>query len=154
MAELFTYRRVKHGRPAKMKVMAEGLLRPSWLERLSPIEFVALVSAGALVAVVVGSSAAHPENMKIIRGQVDALVSMIASRSAEVFEAKQREASTRIVRVKSSKCHPSYSPCLPIVSDADCLGGGGNWPAFSGRVRVIGPDVYGLDGDGDGIGCE
>jgi hypothetical protein len=28
------------------------------------------------------------------------------------------------------KCHPSYSPCVPIASDVDCLGGGGNGPAY------------------------
>ncbi|MFC6012981.1 hypothetical protein [Nocardia lasii] len=53
-----------------------------------------------------------------------------------------------------SDCHSSYSPCLPIVSDVDCEGGSGNGPVYTGRVRVIGPDDYGLDRDGNGIGCE
>ncbi len=48
-------------------------------------------------------------------------------------------------------CHASYVPCLPIVDELDCpdvvaLG--------AAPVRVIGPDVYGLDSDDDGIGCE
>jgi hypothetical protein len=51
-------------------------------------------------------------------------------------------------------CHPSYDPCVPIASDVDCAGGSGNGPAYVGRVNVIGPDVYGLDADGDGVGCE
>jgi hypothetical protein len=51
-------------------------------------------------------------------------------------------------------CHPSYDPCVPFASDVDCAGGSGNGPAYTGQVRVIGPDVYGLDSDGDGIGCE
>jgi hypothetical protein len=51
-------------------------------------------------------------------------------------------------------CHPSYDPCVPFASDVDCAGGSGNGPAYTGQVRVIGPDVYGLDNDGDGIGCE
>jgi hypothetical protein len=51
-------------------------------------------------------------------------------------------------------CHPSYTPCVPITSDVDCAGGSGNGPAYVGRVTVIGPDEYGLDRDGDGIGCE
>lgn len=54
----------------------------------------------------------------------------------------------------SSNCHPSYDPCVPIASDVDCLGGSGNGPAYTGPVRVIGPDVYDLDRDGDGYGCE
>lgn len=52
-------------------------------------------------------------------------------------------------------CHPSYSGCLnPNASDYDCAGGSGNGPYYTGLVRVIGPDVFGLDRDGDGWGCE
>ncbi len=51
-------------------------------------------------------------------------------------------------------CHPSYIPCLEIVSDYDCKGGSGNGPYYTGRVQVIGPDDYDLDRDGDGIGCD
>jgi hypothetical protein len=58
------------------------------------------------------------------------------------------------VTTTQANCHPSYRPCLPIVSDIDCLGGSGNGPYYTGRVEVIGPDVYGLDSDNDGIGCE
>jgi endonuclease YncB( thermonuclease family) len=55
-----------------------------------------------------------------------------------------------------AECHPSYAgACLdPGVSDYDCEGGSGNGPAYTGLVRVVGPDEYGLDADGDGIGCE
>ena len=52
-------------------------------------------------------------------------------------------------------CHPSYSPCLnPNASDYDCRGGSGNGPFYTGTVQVIGPDVFGLDRDKDGWGCE
>ncbi|WP_327147322.1 hypothetical protein [Nocardia sp. NBC_01329] len=51
-------------------------------------------------------------------------------------------------------CHASYDPCVPITSDVDCEGGSGNGPAYTGRVRVIGPDEYDLDRDGNGLGCE
>ena len=52
-------------------------------------------------------------------------------------------------------CHPSYSPCLRAdASDYDCEGGRGNGPYYTGRVKVIGPDVFELDRDGDGWGCE
>lgn len=54
----------------------------------------------------------------------------------------------------SGDCHPSYDPCVPIASDVDCLGGSGNGPEYVGMVTVIGPDVYDLDRDGDGVGCE
>jgi len=54
-----------------------------------------------------------------------------------------------------SSCDPNYSGCVPIASDVDCAGGSGNGPAYtSGPVSVIGSDIYGLDRDGDGVGCE
>jgi hypothetical protein len=44
---------------------------------------------------------------------------------------------------------------VPIASDVDCAGGTGNGPAYvQGPVYVIGQDIYDLDRDGDGIGCE
>lgn len=59
------------------------------------------------------------------------------------------------IPVWSQGCDPNYSPCVPIASDVDCAGGSGNGPAYvEGPVRVIGTDIYGLDRDGDGIGCE
>jgi len=48
----------------------------------------------------------------------------------------------------SGGCHPSYTPCVPnVAGDINC-------PAVGMRVQVTGPDIYGLDGDNDGIGCE
>jgi hypothetical protein len=43
---------------------------------------------------------------------------------------------------------------VPIASDVDCAGGGGNGPAYTGPVQVIGRDVYELDSDGNGYACE
>ena len=59
-------------------------------------------------------------------------------------------------------CHPSYQgACLAQgVGDWDCTrAGGGDGPNYvedvtSGSVRVVGPDDFRLDRDGDGIGCE
>ena len=54
-----------------------------------------------------------------------------------------------------AECDPNYDPCVPIASDVDCAGGSGNGPEYVyGPVTVIGDDVYGLDRDGNGIGCE
>jgi resuscitation-promoting factor RpfB len=57
---------------------------------------------------------------------------------------------------KAPQCDPNYSgACVPIASDVDCAGGSGNGPAYvQGPVRVVGTDIYGLDADGDGIGCD
>ena len=66
----------------------------------------------------------------------------------------------RVVAVGTKRatpsCDPNYSgACVPIASDVDCAGGSGNGPAYvEGPVTVIGTDIYGLDSDGDGIGCE
>ena len=56
-------------------------------------------------------------------------------------------------------CHPSYAgACVPTgFSDVDCAGGSGNGPGYVSdkRFQVVGPDVYGLDGnDNDGVACE
>jgi hypothetical protein len=52
-------------------------------------------------------------------------------------------------------CDSNYSGCVPIASDVDCAGGSGNGPEYvEGPVTVIGSDIYGLDADNDGIGCE
>ncbi len=54
------------------------------------------------------------------------------------------------------KCHPSYKlRCLKSNAyDYDCIGGSGNGPLYTGRVKVVGPDVFRLDADHDGWGCE
>lgn len=62
--------------------------------------------------------------------------------------APQQEAAAQ------SNCTPGYSPCLPPMSDYDCQGGSGNGPGYAGQVSVTGADPYGLDRDGDGVGCE
>jgi len=63
--------------------------------------------------------------------------------------------SSQSVGFPEQKCHSSYSGCLnPDASDYDCAGESGNGPYYTGTVRVIGPDVFGLDRDGDGWGCE
>lgn len=55
----------------------------------------------------------------------------------------------------AAACDPNYTGCVPVASDVDCAGGSGNGPAYvRGPVQVIGSDIYGLDRDGDGIGCE
>jgi micrococcal nuclease len=53
--------------------------------------------------------------------------------------------------VAAGNCHPSYTPCLPVVGDLDCADVRALGVA---PVRVTGSDPYRLDGDGDGLGCE
>jgi hypothetical protein len=55
-----------------------------------------------------------------------------------------------------SSCDSNYSgDCVPVASDVDCESGSGNGPAYvAGPVTVVGNDIYGLDRDGNGTGCE
>ncbi|MGV0717169.1 hypothetical protein ABQE93_17370 [Mycolicibacterium sp. XJ662] len=57
---------------------------------------------------------------------------------------------------QGSNCDSNYAgACVPIASDVDCAGGNGNGPEYvEGPVRVVGEDIYELDSNGDGIGCE
>lgn len=72
------------------------------------------------------------------------------------FEAEWNLEKKERQTAKPAGCHPSYEgACLdPSVSDYDCLGGSGNGPEYTGPVRVVGYDEYGLDSDGDGFACE
>jgi resuscitation-promoting factor RpfB len=56
----------------------------------------------------------------------------------------------------AEQCDPNYfGACVPTASDVDCTGGSGNGPAYVREpVYVVGTDIYGLDRDKDGIGCE
>ncbi|MFG1674232.1 G5 domain-containing protein [Micromonospora sp. NPDC049282] len=70
-----------------------------------------------------------------------------------------RQPVTQVVAVGTKQtrgCDPNYTgACVPIASDVDCSGGSGNGPAYvDGPVRVIGSDIYDLDRDGDGVGCD
>ncbi|HEX5527901.1 MAG TPA: hypothetical protein VFX44_11990 [Solirubrobacterales bacterium] len=82
-----------------------------------------------------------------------------AMRRLHAREARRAAAAARAeetAEAEASECDPNYSgACLdPYASDYDCEGGSGNGPDYTGEVTVIGVDHYGLDADGDGIGCE
>ncbi len=65
--------------------------------------------------------------------------------------AAQATIQTLVGGGSASKCHPSYTPCLPILDDMNCpeVKALGKAP-----VRLKGPDDYALDRDHDGLGCE
>ncbi|PTA43571.1 hypothetical protein C8054_25045 [Micromonospora sp. RP3T] len=61
---------------------------------------------------------------------------------------------TEVVAVGTNNCDLNYQGCVPIASDVDCAGGSGNGPAYvKGPVKVIGYDIYKLDRNRDGYGC-
>ena len=70
-------------------------------------------------------------------------------------EREAREEAELAEEEAAEECNPNYSGCLdPNASDYDCAGGSGDGPLYTGTVEVIGYDEYGLDEDGDGIGCD
>jgi len=64
-----------------------------------------------------------------------------------------------LIVAKPYACTPGYSPCLPPgahgFQDYDCAGGEGNGPLWVYTTeRITGSDIYELDRDYDGWGCE
>lgn len=47
----------------------------------------------------------------------------------------------------TGECAAGYEPCLPVTADLDCA-------QIRQQVTVTGSDPYGLDRDGDGLGCQ
>ena len=84
-------------------------------------------------------------------------VAPIAEVTARGTREQQAAAPAPLVAQEpAGDCDPNYADaCVPIASDVDCAGGSGNGPAYvRGPVRVVGTDIYDLDRDGDGIGCD
>lgn len=69
-----------------------------------------------------------------------------------------RDPVTEVIAIgtkPSPRCDPNYrGACVPIASDVDCAGGGDGPEYVQGPVRIIGNDIYHLDPDGDGVGCD
>jgi endonuclease YncB( thermonuclease family) len=124
------------------------LLRNVWVQRNGVLTLVGL----ELVRTGFAQVTTFPPDVKY----VDQLTAAEAvARSAELGlwgpGALATTAPQGFVGDGGSSCHPSYTPCLPIVGDLDCadVRAMGKAP-----VRVKGPDDYRLDGDHDGVGCE
>jgi hypothetical protein len=79
-----------------------------------------------------------------------------AKAQIEAEKQAEREAEEAEEESEGEECDPNYAgACLkPNVSDYDCIGGSGNGPYYTGEVTVVGVDHYGLDANGNGIGCE
>jgi len=90
------------------------------------------------------------------KSNVGAIALVALTGASYLYSALNKEIShTAPPANSSSVCDPNYSGCVPVASDVDCAGGGGNGPAYvQGPIEVIGEDIYRLDGDGDGIACE
>jgi hypothetical protein len=80
-----------------------------------------------------------------------------AAAEARRAEERAQEEAEELEEEFSSECDPNYEgECLKDgIGDYDCAGGSGNGPNYVySEVRVVGMDVFGLDANGNGIGCE
>ncbi len=84
-----------------------------------------------------------------------AVLSAREEREAEQEARRVEEQAAEEAEQTPEECDPNYSGCLdPNAVDYDCAGGSGDGPLYTGTVEVLGVDHYGLDADGDGIGCD
>lgn len=91
------------------------------------------------------------------KSKISAIALVAVAGAAYLSSTRNKEAdhATPPVNRSPPACDPNYTGCVPIASDVDCAGGGGNGPEYvKGPVRVIGTDIYDLDRDRDGIACE
>jgi len=122
-----------------------------------------LVQLGTVVAVaaLAGCQAPeHPSASSPVPYSSPSTVSTVPPTTVErvaVAKAPPPPTTTPPPTAPPGTCDPS-SPdlCLdPTAEDYDCQGGSGNGPRYvDGPIRVRPPDQFGLDSDGDGLGCE
>jgi len=78
-----------------------------------------------------------------------------AERQVEEEQRELEEAEEESAELAG--CDPNYEgECLtPGIGDYDCSGGSGDGPNYVySSVTVVGEDVYGLDANSNGVGCE
>ena len=119
------------------------------------LKIAGILGGGAILASVVASepSNANPAQFAptpVVQGRVVTPVRTPPTPN-NVVELAPKPTSKPV----TSSCHPSYSGCLKQnAGDYDCAGGSGNGPNYTGPIRVLGSDPFGLDRDNDGWGCE
>jgi hypothetical protein len=132
--------------------------------------FAAAVGAGFLVgveswawlrhrtsAVVLAGVAIWTTGMALVGVGLVAVVALAIVAGVTGFDPiGLNEDSTPAAGAHGRNCDPNYAgACLdPNAYDYDCAGGSGDGPKYTGPVQVVGEDVYGLDRDGDGTGCD
>ncbi len=152
-------------------------MRMAWLRSLPPRAKVglAIVAGVVVIAGIGGAVTNHAKGLSITNPETTTLEPTGTSPTTTTVKptttpiASTTTAATTTVPTTTTRaptttttmapppppdCTPD-DPCIPPGPDVDCAGGSGNGPRYvTGAVRVTGTDVYGLDRDGDGIGCE
>lgn len=129
----------------------DRLLRDVWVERDGTLVLVGLELVRAGFAQVT----TYPPDLKyvdlLLAAQGEARTAAVGLWAEGATATPAPTVARAPLPLVGGNCHPSYSPCLPIVDDLDCpdVRALGKAP-----VTVKGPDDYRLDRDGDGLGCE
>ena len=132
-----------------------------WMEKSASQRVTDARAAAASLAVKAAAdkaaSDAAAQEAKVKAAQEQAAAEAARQQAAAAAAAAKVQTPVRpVVPAAPSGCDRNYSgACVPIASDVDCAGGSGNGPAYvRGPVTVVGNDIYGLDRNGDGVGCE
>jgi hypothetical protein len=110
----------------------------------------------------VGNSQSRPNGTYRIEvpNQTGSFRAFVKKTQLDGGEGTCRPGISKVVTIGDGPlCTTGYSPCLVWHggADYDCYGGSGNGPYYTApgvTYRVTGPDIYGLDADHDGYGCE
>ena len=120
----------------RIKRVLDSLPRPEHRLTEAEVEQAAALLTGKL------SSARTAERPKPRRKVVFAAVGLVAA--AAIAAA----GSGLVGQVSGNECSGAYEPCVPEGKDVDC-------EDLDSGVLILDPaDPYGLDRDGDGVGCE
>jgi hypothetical protein len=130
----------------------EGVQR--WCEDAARTDPASLRRMGKQLTVIQQLTGASPATTSTV--PVDTLPATTVSPSTIPATAPPTPTTQPPVVILGEGCDPNYiGACVPIAVDVDCAGRGGNGPVYVvGPVRVVGEDIYGLDGDRDRTGCE
>ena len=82
-----------------------------------------------------------PKSSRTRPAAIAALVAVAVAAALGVLALRTMQSDT------SSTCAPGYEPCIPVQQDVNCTD-------IKALVTISGHDPYGLDSDGDGLGCE
>lgn len=133
----------------------------AWLSRS-----VAMIAGVICLVLLVGALVSSgPRAMHIGAGMRQAAAGVVPAFTQRIEVSEKKEAHRRETEElkaieeeeQAQACDPSYvGECLKDgIGDYDCASGSGDGPNYVySEVTVVGPDVFGLDANGNGIGCE
>lgn len=142
--------------------------RRPWYRKKRYLIPIGVIVALTIIGSVGGGEDPKPASTATARTTVTTTATATVTATTKVTATTRVRATTKVTRtitvkrqpkvvqpapVRSVKpkpvpsCMSGYSPCLPVTTDLNCSD-------VSGPVTVTGDDPYGLDRDGDGVGCD